>query len=56
VFLDALHELLFVVGLEHPAAFTFDSLLHVSPCLPGLATPSWQLGFVESLEIDRCRC
>src|SRR6266849_89158 len=31
VFLNALHELLLVVGLEHPAAFTLDSFLHVSP-------------------------
>jgi hypothetical protein len=31
VLLHALHELLLVVGLEYPTAFTFDSLLHDSP-------------------------
>ena len=40
VLLHALHELLLVVGLEHPAAFTFDSFLHLCPQLSGLTTAS----------------
>ena len=31
VVLNAFHELLLVIRLEHPTAFTFDSLLHVTP-------------------------
>jgi hypothetical protein len=33
VLLHTLHELVLVIGLELPATFTFDSFLHVSPCL-----------------------
>ena len=36
VLLHALHELLLIVGLEHPTTFTLDSFLHVSPQLSGL--------------------
>src|SRR6266849_2793779 len=53
VLLHAFHELLLVVGLEHPTAFTFDSLLHVTPWLPGLALPSWPVRFGESLQPDQ---
>jgi hypothetical protein len=39
VVLDAFHELLLIVGLEHPTAFTLDSLLHCfSLVVPGLAS------------------
>ncbi len=37
--LHTFHELLLVVSLEHPTAFTFDSLLHLSPlaCRAGVS-------------------
>ncbi len=51
VLLDALHELLLVVGLELPTALTFDTLFHLfSSGLPGRQVASSPAGFGESLE------